>query len=199
MLLNTLLGFEATYGYRPEDTTVLKDDPAFASLPTNARKHRQCPIFLLLLSFFSFPGLIYVRLTLHFRRAIAARIEEPLCECGSQGPFHVRFLDECKHPLKTRRRRLADSLADLITIVDQIIRQRETPPYTMCHDLILNDPYRNLTIYSSQLYRRAGLCLCVRCPACLEFADRSSRRCWMHVILELFSTSPNVLLFTIRW
>ena len=30
MLSNTVLGFEATYGHRPKDITVLKDDPAFA-------------------------------------------------------------------------------------------------------------------------------------------------------------------------
>ena len=31
-----------------------------------------------------------------------------------------KILDECMHPLKTGRRRLTDSLADLITIDDEI-------------------------------------------------------------------------------
>ena len=53
MLLNTVLGFEATYGYRPEDITVLKDDPAFA---IHLQPTRENIVSALFFFFFIFPS-----------------------------------------------------------------------------------------------------------------------------------------------
>jgi hypothetical protein len=63
---------------------VLKDDPALAIRLQPTRENIVSAVFFLF-----FPGPIRMGLTLDFGRALAARIEEPRCECGSQGPFHV--------------------------------------------------------------------------------------------------------------
>ena len=88
MLSNTVLGFEATYGYRPEDITVLKDDPAFAIHLQRTRENIVSTLFFLL-PFLPFPSPMYVRPTLDFGRSLSAQIEGPRCECGSRGSFHV--------------------------------------------------------------------------------------------------------------
>ncbi len=76
--------FEATYGYRPEDIVMLKDDPA---LPDHFQPTRENIVSNIYILFFLDP--ICMGLTLDFGRTLASGIEESRCECGSWGPFQV--------------------------------------------------------------------------------------------------------------